>query len=234
KEKAAKILDRLTPYANGDAVLLMVGDDHVEAYARLPEAGRGMRQAFPNVDVRIASLEDFASAMPALQHRVSGEIASGRYRPILRGVNSTRVWIKQENVACERLLLERCEPLDALTGGTAREELRELWRMLLQNHPHDSICGCSIDAVHDIDMPPRFAFVRERGTALAERLVVRLSGAGDVAMTWNALPWERDAVVEAAGRRVRVRCAALGRAPADALPVGGARMAGAGVVEDGR
>src|SRR5439155_1279713 len=84
-----------SPYANGDAVLLMVGDDHVEAYARLPEAVREMRQAFPNVDVRIASLEDFASAMPALQHRVSGEIASGRYRPILRGVNSTRVWIKQ-------------------------------------------------------------------------------------------------------------------------------------------
>src|SRR5205809_7452112 len=129
-----------------------------------------MRQAFPNVDVRIASLEDFASAMPALQHRVSGEIASGRYRPILRGVNSTRVWIKQENARCERLLLERCEPFDALTGGAAREEVRSLWRTLLQNHPHDSICGCSIDAVHDLDMAPRFARVRNDGDALAARL----------------------------------------------------------------
>ena len=27
----ARILDRLTPYANGDAILLMVGDDHVDA-----------------------------------------------------------------------------------------------------------------------------------------------------------------------------------------------------------
>src|SRR5205809_3170962 len=134
-----------------------------------------MRQAFPNVDVRIASLEDFASAMPALQHRVSGEIASGRYRPILRGVNSTRVWIKQENVACERLLLEHCEPLDALTGGTERDELRDLWRMLLQNHPHDSIWGCSIDAVHDVDMAPRFANVRERGTARCHVHVVNRS-----------------------------------------------------------
>src|SRR3989442_4461192 len=103
--------------------------------------------------------------------------------------------------------------------------------MLLQNHPNDSICGCSIDAVHDIDMPPRFAFVRERGTALVERLVARLSGAGDVAMTWNALPWERDAVVEAAGPRVRVRCAALGLDPAEALPVRGARTAGEGDLE---
>jgi membrane-associated phospholipid phosphatase len=214
RAKTARILDRLTPYANGDAILLMVGDDHVEAYARLPEAVREMRQEFRNLDARIASLEEFAAAMPGLQHEVSGEIASGRYRPILRGVNSTRVWIKQENVACERLLIERCEPLDALTGGTARDELRDLWRMLLQNHPHDSICGCSIDAVHDVDMAPRFAFVRERGEALAVRLLERLAGEGTSPMLWNPLPWARDAVVPIDGRPTLVRASGLGLSPA--------------------
>jgi alpha-mannosidase len=216
RAKTAGILDRLTPYANGDAILLMVGDDHVEAYARLPEAVRKMRQAFPNVDARISSLEEFAAAMPPLQHEVSGEIASGRYRPILRGVNSTRVWIKQENVACERLLLEWCEPLDALTGGTARDELRELWRTLLQNHPHDSICGCSIDAVHDVDMAPRFALVRERGDALAGRLLERLAGRGSSPMLWNPLPWARDVVVPIDDRPTRVRTSGLGLSPATA------------------
>jgi membrane-associated phospholipid phosphatase len=216
RAKTARILDRLTPYANGDAILLMVGDDHVEAYARLPEAVREMRQVFPNVDTRIASLEEYAAAMPPLQHEVSGEITSGRYRPILRGVNSTRVWIKQENVACERLLLEWCEPLDALTGGTARDELRDLWRMLLQNHPHDSICGCSIDAVHDVDMAPRFAYVRERGEALARRLLERLAGSGTTPMLWNPLPWARDAVVPLDGRPTRVRADGLGLSPAAA------------------
>jgi 2-O-(6-phospho-alpha-D-mannosyl)-D-glycerate hydrolase len=214
RAKTTRILDRLTPYANGDAILLMVGDDHVEAYARLPEAVREMRQVFPNVDARIASLEEFAAAMPPLQHEVSGEIASGRYRPILRGVNSTRVWIKQENVTCERLLLEWCEPLDALTGGTARDELRDLWRMLLQNHPHDSICGCSIDAVHDVDMAPRFAYVRERGEALASRLLERLAGRGNSPMLWNPLPWARDVVVPIDGRLTRARASGLGLSPA--------------------
>ncbi len=216
RAKTARILDRLAPYANGDALLLMVGDDHVEAYARLPEAVREMRLAFPNVDARIANLEEYAAAMPPLQHEVSGEITSGRYRPILRGVNSTRVWIKQENVACERLLLEWCEPLDALTGGTARGELRELWRMLLQNHPHDSICGCSIDAVHDVDMAPRFAFVRERGDALAGRLLDRLAGRGNSPMLWNPLPWARDAVVPIGERPTRVRASGLGLSPVTA------------------
>jgi len=233
KEKTAKILDRLTPYANGDVLLLMVGDDHAEAYARLPDAVREMRQVFGNVDARIASLEDFAAAMPALAHRVSGEIASGRYRPILRGVNSTRVWIKQENVACERLLLEQCEPLDALTGGTERDELRDLWRMLLQNHPHDSICGCSIDAVHDVDMAPRFANVRERGTALAGRLLERLAGQGSSPMIWDPLPWPREAVVTVNGRPTRVRSGGLGVAPVVAATAPPVIADGDGAIENG-
>jgi mannosylglycerate hydrolase len=211
--KTARILDRVTPYANGDVVLFMVGDDHVDAYARLPEAVERMHDAFPNVTARIGSLEEYAAVMPPLRHLVSGEIASGRYRPILRGVNSTRVWIKQENVACERLLVERCEPLDALTGGTARQELRDLWRTLLQNHPHDSICGCSIDAVHDVDMAPRFAYVRERGEALAERLAARLAGSGTIPMVWDPLPWSRDSVVEIDGLPTRIRSDGVGLSP---------------------
>jgi membrane-associated phospholipid phosphatase len=233
KEKTAKILDRLTPYANGDMLLLMVGDDHAEAYARLPEAVREMRQAFRNVDARIATLEEFSAAMPALQHEVSGEIVSGRYRPILRGVNSTRVWIKQENVACERLLLEWCEPLDALTGGTARDELRDLWRTLLQNHPHDSICGCSIDAVHDVDMAPRFAYVRDRGTALASRLLERLAGPGNMPMLWDPLPWPRETVVPIDGHPSRVRSSGLGLAPVVAAPAPPVSADGNAAIENG-
>ena len=116
--------------------------------------------------------------------------------------------------------MRRCEPLDALTGGTAQAELRELWRSLLQNHPHDSICGCSIDAVHDVDMRPRFAFVRERGTALAERLARTLAGEGDVAMLFDPLPYERDAVVDLDGAPTRVRSGGIGVVPL--ATVGGA------------
>ena len=222
RAKSARILDRLTPYANGDALLLMVGDDHVDAYARLPEAAGAIHTAYPNVDARIANLEEYADAMPPLQRVLNGEIVNGRYRPILRGVNSTRVWIKQENVACERLLVERCEPLDALTGGTARVELRELWRMLLQNHPHDSICGCSIDAVHDVDMAPRFAYVRERGEDLAGRLAARLAGPGNVPMLWDPLPYARESVVAIDGVPTRVRTPGLGLGPITRAAAGSA------------
>ncbi len=207
---ATRVLDRAADYANDGLVLVMVGDDHLNAYPRLPEAVQAMRAAAPRLDARIASLEEYAAASRPARRTALGELVSGRYRPILRGVNSTRVWIKKENAACERLLLERCEPLDALSGGAARDELRALWRLLLQNHPHDSICGCSIDTVHDLDMAPRFAEVRARGEALVERLAAALGGPGERAVVWNALPWERFAVIDLAGVPSRVRCAALG------------------------
>jgi alpha-mannosidase/mannosylglycerate hydrolase len=161
-------------------------------------------------------------------------MVAGKYRPILRGVNSTRVWIKQENAACERLLLERCEPLDAFTGGTATEALRSLWRTLLENHPHDSICGCSIDAVHDLDMRPRFAAVRRGGERLVADLSATLAGAGTVPLVWSVLPWARDAVVAVAGRPTQVRCAPLGVTPAIRAPTDGVSAPEAGVIVNER
>ena len=40
--------------------------------------------------------------------------------------------------------------------------IRQAWCLLMENHPHDSICGCSIDQVHD-EMKPRFDQVDQIG-----------------------------------------------------------------------
>ena len=232
RSRLGRMLDVTTAYANGTALLFMVGDDHVDAYARLPEAVRAWDELLPNVKARITSLEEYEANMTQPRGLVVGEMVRGRYRPILRGVNSTRVWIKQENAACERLLLERCEPLDALAGGEARDEVRSLWRTLLQNHPHDSICGCSIDDVHDVDMAPRFARVRGDGEALAARLERRLGGPPSAPIVWSAVPWERDAVVPLDGRPTRVRCSAFGTAPARRVDGAGVSSPEDGVIEN--
>lgn len=205
-----RVMDKIAPYAAGDALLFMVGDDHTAAFEDLPEAVDAIGRVAPRTQARIAGLEEFVAALPAPRGVFSGEMVSGKYRPILRGVNSTRVWIKQENAACERLLLERCEPLDAFSGGEQLEALRSLWRTLLENHPHDSICGCSIDAVHDLDMRPRFARVRTEGERIAADLSAKLGGPGAVPVVWSALPWVRDAIVTVAGRPTVVSCAPLG------------------------
>src|SRR5207245_10450218 len=102
----AGLLSCLLAYATGRALSCWVGADHVDACPRLPGAVAALHAAAPNIAARIASLEEYETAVAQPRGTVVGEMIRGRYRPILRGVNSTRAWIKQENARCERLLLE--------------------------------------------------------------------------------------------------------------------------------
>jgi len=83
---------------------------------------------------------------------LTGEMRSGQFSHLLPSVLSSRMWIKQQNAATEHLLEHWLEPLTAWAwklGATYPAGLvRMAWKYLLQNHPHDSICGCSIDQVH--------------------------------------------------------------------------------------
>jgi mannosylglycerate hydrolase len=56
--------------------------------------------------------------------------------------------------------------------------LRQAWRLLMENHPHDSICGCSIDQVHD-EMKPRFDEVDQIGEEITHQALQAISSAVD-------------------------------------------------------
>jgi len=52
--------------------------------------------------------------------------------------------------------------------------LRQAWRLLMENHPHDSICGCSIDQVH-AEMKVRFDQVDQIGEELTRQSLEMLA-----------------------------------------------------------
>jgi alpha-mannosidase len=93
---------------------------------------------------------------------------------------------------------------DGLHYHFPRAELRNAWRMLMTNHPHDSICGCSVDEVHT-EMMQRFASVDQIVQRIAREALTALSGADepwtyveapmDKVSVVNALPWKRHRVV---------------------------------------
>ncbi|HTX71761.1 MAG TPA: hypothetical protein VMC79_02960, partial [Rectinemataceae bacterium] len=162
----------------GLPLLVMNGYDHrpIEARltARLAEAGLLGKAA------RIGSLEGYldraraaaggagAAALPTLR----GELRSTYRCPITAGCSSTRHWIKQEDQDVAALLERRAEPLAALAGMAAGvpwpdAALDAAWKFLLLNQAHDSICGCSIDSVHE-DMRYRYAQARAIAAAVAE------------------------------------------------------------------
>jgi mannosylglycerate hydrolase len=160
-------------------VLLMNGVDHVEPHPIVPELARQLSESL-SVNARHSTLPAYVESVrraveragPETLETVRGELRSGEeYANLLPGVLSARVYLKQANVRVQTLL-ERCaEPLSVFASmmGAAypANELRYAWKTLLQNHPHDSICGCSIDPVHEENMT-RFARAEQVAAAVAD------------------------------------------------------------------
>jgi alpha-mannosidase len=147
----------LAPRATVREVLLPNGADH---HARQPDRAGAVQAlasaAQPDI-VRVASLAAFGQSVVSAAARaeipeVTGELRdSYGYTWTLQGTFSTRSALKRRAARAERSLLRNTEPWTALaervrtTGRTAL--MRHAWKTLLECQPHDTLCGCSVDAV---------------------------------------------------------------------------------------
>ena len=145
----------LAPRSATGYALLMNGTDHHARQRRLPSAMRALVTAASPVRVRGCSLDDAVHAIAdAAQHvpisEISGELRdSYGYTWTLQGTFGTRAAQKRHNAIAERLLVRDVEPWTALAGvpDGSRALLDAAWRTLLHAHPHDTLCGTSLDAV---------------------------------------------------------------------------------------
>lgn len=162
-------------------LLLFDGGDHLECdpdhYRLLFEQTPGPDFPYEIVHSTLdAYLKDMLQHRSSFKESVVGELREPGALPmnveqqwLIPGVLSSRVWIKQANAECQTLLCQWAEPLASIATAFLGTEypqgyLDTAWRWLVQNHPHDSICGCSIDEVHE-DMKYRFAQCRQIATA---------------------------------------------------------------------
>ncbi len=186
RQAAAALVGREAARSCCGVVLLMAGVDHVEPHPglvelplRLQEAGsRARMSTLPDYVAAVRSALASSGATDGLE-TVSGELRAGEdYAFLLPGVLSARTYLKQANTRIEVCLERAAEPLSAfawLSGEVYPAGLLEhAWSTLLQNHPHDSICGCSIDAVHEENLV-RYASAGQLAEALASQAVAALA-----------------------------------------------------------
>jgi mannosylglycerate hydrolase len=109
---------------------------------------------------------------------IHGEQHSSKHISVLPGVFSTRLYLKQANFASQTLLERWAEPFATIAwwlgAGYPDAWLRRAWQLLMQNHPHDSICGCGVDAIHN-DMLGRFAWVQELGNRVLSKAIAHIN-----------------------------------------------------------
>jgi mannosylglycerate hydrolase len=204
------VIDQLRVRSHGDTVLLMNGTDHVEADPHVPQAIARANSLFDDLQIEQGTLSDYVARVRGTLGRglaaFRGEFNRSRYAFGLQGVYSSRMYLNQANERAQTLLECYAEPLSAwawLLGEPYPATFLDLaWRKLLQNHPHDDICGCSADAVHQENMA-RYGEVEQLGQALARdacraimQRIDRTAQAGVPFVVFNPTAWPRTGTAE--------------------------------------
>ena len=149
------LLKTLSRHSALEKALIPLGGDHL---GPIPHSGltalseNAINMTTPDLFMAELEAKVVASKMPL--KTITGELLDNTTTFVLPGVYSARLDLKRENKKLEHRLTRVTEPLLALqkvstpTTRHPNNELDTVWQQLLLNHPHDSICGCSVDTVH--------------------------------------------------------------------------------------
>ena len=138
-------------------VIIMDGLDHAEVNPYTTAYLRKLAELFPEARIHHANIgEALAVAAQAELPTLAGEMnrtARDRHSflHLITHTLSSYYPIKQQNDICQNLLektaslLAALAPMEGISLYTAY--INHAYRTLIKNHAHDSICGCSVDAV---------------------------------------------------------------------------------------
>lgn len=209
KEFWDKKLKDAEKYASTGELLFMNGCDHQPLQLDLPEAIRTAQALYPNVDFVHSNFSDYLSALDGELNNqqssvnrglstVVGELRSQRTDGWGTLVNtaSARIYLKQMNQMGQSILEKVAEPLASIANLAGKAYPHHLftyaWKTLMQNHPHDSICGCSVDEVHR-EMVTRFDKSRHVAESIVDDSAKYIADAVDTSIFArfgaNALPF---------------------------------------------
>jgi len=157
EEVYGKLISSFEGVAKTPNLLGMNGCDHQPVQCDLPESIEKANKIFGDeVEIKHSNFKDYikavkpyADSFPEIRGEIAGQNTKGT--GLLIDTASTHIPLKQKNHATQNLFAQVSEPVSVLAslyGDNYRTDmLRYGWKMLMQCHPHDSICCCSCDAV---------------------------------------------------------------------------------------
>jgi mannosylglycerate hydrolase len=213
-EKISRVTSDLEQFTATPFVLLNNGSDHREAYPEIPEIVKQWNEQHPNILLEQNDFKYYIDKILKLNPKLNnyqGELRGSKYSNLLSGVFSARMWIKQRNTRIEYIFEKYAEPLSAMTWlfdkyhnfSYPADYIKAGYKWLIKNHPHDSICGCSIDQVHE-EMKTRFDWAEQIGNEIYKLSLMHLSDLIKFKpheknriplIIFNPLPWKRKDIV---------------------------------------
>jgi len=175
KDRIKQAIDSMTPKTL-PYFLLINGSDGSVPEAHVPQIIEYANENLEDTEITHGTMQDYtdlvSSGMDKLK-KIKGELHWGRYNLILYGVYSSRTYLKQANAKTQTLLEKYAEPYASFAWAVFGDDypvpfFDRAWRLLLQNHFHDTICACSQDKVYH-DAMLRYAHSQQ----IAEKLIER-------------------------------------------------------------
>ena len=211
-ERWRRVYTTLGRRSRTGVLLLQNGADHHALQGDLDGALDVLSAAAAPISVERSSLRRFARVLVKRARgvdlpRVHGELRdSYGYTWTLQGTFATRARQKRRNAHVERLLVRDAEPWAAIAsragGATRRHLVDAAWRSVLLSHPHDTLCGCSIDDVARA-MDARLDDATAQATGIRDDAVLDLVGHDPVDARTRKTDWRSLVLVRNRAARPR-------------------------------
>jgi alpha-mannosidase len=187
KEALSLIRDHAEPFAIGRHLQALNIEDNARPFEPLSEMIQALNEVSPEIEIVQSTFEDYFRQViedhkdqELFVHK--GELRFLGVDPGFNGLygatHSSRIKLKLLNDESETWLSRYAEPFASLAWMYGGEDypvtlLNRAWRFLLQNHPHDSICGAAVDQAHE-DMLYRFSISKTVGQEVTARSISAL------------------------------------------------------------
>lgn len=169
-KKLEEILDKIAKNSS-DTLILPLGGDHLGIVKNASDKIKNINKYLKNYEIELSSpFKYFNEVSFKGAKSYCGEFLDNSDSNILGGVFSSRIYQKVQNAKLMHKISRIIEPLNCFLGLNYLPNINYAYELLLKNHAHDSIYGCSTDKVHkNVDM--RFEKVDEILSGLEKRFI---------------------------------------------------------------
>ena len=196
--------DKIKAKTTLDCILFPVGSDHRPPATNIGSLIKELNNAQSEYELVQCNLSTFLEKINSnlLEETLQQELRDCSQTYILPAVYSSRLYLKQENARLTNKINYLIEPFACYYNALKLDNYKlpdseYLWKLLILNHPHDSICGCSIDEVHQ-EMEQRFKELHQACDSYINRIktgLMKILPKGNLAV-FNSSNYEYSGPIE--------------------------------------
>ncbi len=183
-ELLQKTLDKIAAYSS-DSLLLPLGADHLACPCDLVAQIQQVNKFLSGYEIVLTTPFEYLKKV-SFDKKVDFELRENCRNFILPGVYSSRLDLKKYNAVLQWQLSRVVEPVCSIfyalnKAKNFQSEIDYAYKTIIKNHAHDSIYGCSVDAVHSENVT-RFKKVSQVVNALKNTVLRELSDSVNISV----------------------------------------------------